>query len=66
MLQVSRPIRPLAEVRQWLGDLKAAILGDGPDAARGVLMEIAALECMASSVGTAPLRDDDGPQESRS
>ena len=66
VLQVSRPIRPLAEVRQWLGDLKAAILGDGPDAARGVLMEIAALECMASSVGTAPLRDDVDPQESRS
>ena len=66
VLQVSRPIRPLAEVRQWLGDLKAAILGDGPDAARGVLMEIAALECMASSVGTAPLREDDDPRESRS
>ena len=66
VLQVSRPIRPLAEVRQWLGDLKAAILGDGPDAARGVLMEIAALECMASSVGTAPLGEDHDPRESRS
>ena len=66
VFQVSRPIRPLAEVRQWLGDLKAAILADGPDAARGVLMEIAALECMASSVGTAPLGEDHDPRESRS
>ena len=66
VFQVFRPSRPLAEVRQWLGDLKAAILADGPDAARGVLMEIATLECMASSVGTAPLREVDDPRESRS
>ena len=42
------------------------MLGEGPEAARGVLMEIAALECMASSVATAPLPEDDDPPESRS
>jgi len=66
VFRVSRSVRPLTEVRQWLGDLKAAMLGEGPEAARGVLMEIAALECMASSVATAPLPEDDDPPESRS
>jgi FlaA1/EpsC-like NDP-sugar epimerase len=65
VFRVSRPGRPLAEVRQWLGDLKGAILGEGPEAARGVLMEIAALDSTPASVGIAPLGEDDGPQESR-
>jgi FlaA1/EpsC-like NDP-sugar epimerase len=65
VFRVSRPSRPLAEVRQWLGDLKGAILGEGPEAARGVLMEIAALDSTTSSVGIAPVGGDDGPQESR-
>lgn len=65
VFRVSRPVRPIAEVRQWLGDLKGAILGEGPEAARGVLMEIAALECMQSSVGISPVGEDDGPRESR-
>lgn len=65
LCRVSRPGRPLAEVRQWLGDLKGAILGEGPEAARGVLMEIAGLDSTTSSVGIAPLGGGDGPQESR-
>ncbi len=65
VFRVSRPVRPLAEVRQWLGDLKGAILGEGPEAARGVLMEIAALDGTASSVGIARVGEDDGPLEGR-
>lgn len=66
VFRVARPVRPLAEVRQWLGELKGAILGEGPEAARGVLMEIAALDGTASSVGIARSGEDDGPSEARS
>lgn len=59
IFQVSRAARPLGEVRQWLGDLKAAILDEGPEAARAVLMGIAAHESSPSSVGTAPRGEPD-------
>lgn len=65
VVRVSRPSRPLSEVRQWIGDLRSAILTERAESARGVLMEIAAVECMASSVGPAPPGDDDDPSESR-
>jgi FlaA1/EpsC-like NDP-sugar epimerase len=66
VFRVSRPVRPLTEVRQWLGDLKGAIIGEGPEAARAVLMEIAAAESVTSSEGIARVAGDDGPLEARS
>jgi len=42
--RASRPARPLVEVRQWLGELKAAT-ADRPEAALHTLMEIVANDC---------------------
>jgi FlaA1/EpsC-like NDP-sugar epimerase len=66
VFRVSRPVRPLTEVRQWLGELKGAILGEGPEAARAVLMEIAAGDSVTSAEGIARVGGDDGPLETRS
>lgn len=42
--RVTRPARPLADVRRWLGDLTAAA-ADGPEACHRVLMEIVSADC---------------------
>lgn len=64
VVRVSRPSRPLPEVRQWIGDLKSAIVTEGAEAARGVLMEIAAGDCTTSSVGPASPGNEGDPSES--
>jgi FlaA1/EpsC-like NDP-sugar epimerase len=44
VIRVKRPARPLAEVRQWLGELKSVAAGD-PEAAFHTLMDIVAADC---------------------
>lgn len=44
VVRVSRPTRPLEEVRQWLGELRSAAAGPA-DAAAHVIMDIAAADC---------------------
>jgi FlaA1/EpsC-like NDP-sugar epimerase len=51
VIRVQRPARPLAEVRQWLAELKSVAAGD-PEAAYQALMDIAAADC--SSLQPAP------------
>ncbi|MFM9058550.1 MAG: polysaccharide biosynthesis protein [Planctomycetaceae bacterium] len=44
VIRVSRPARPLEEVRQWLGELKSAAAGPS-DAAFHAIMDIVAADC---------------------
>jgi FlaA1/EpsC-like NDP-sugar epimerase len=44
VIRVQRPARPLAEVRQWLAELKSVAAGE-PEAAYHALMDIAAADC---------------------
>ena len=44
VVRVSRPARPLEEVRQWLGDLKSTTAGPA-DAALQTIMEITSADC---------------------
>jgi FlaA1/EpsC-like NDP-sugar epimerase len=50
VIRVSRPARPLGEVRQWLGELKSVTSGP-TDAAFHAIMDIAAADC----AGIVPL-----------
>jgi FlaA1/EpsC-like NDP-sugar epimerase len=55
VVRVSRPGRPLEDVRQWLGELKSACAGP-TDAAFHAIMDIAAADC-AALVPVEPRRD---------
>ena len=46
VIRVSRPARPLEEVRQWLGELKSATTGPA-EAAYHAIMDITAADCAA-------------------
>ncbi|MFM7108340.1 MAG: polysaccharide biosynthesis protein, partial [Planctomycetaceae bacterium] len=52
VIRVSRPARPLGEVRQWLGELKNAT-GGPTDAAFHAIMDITAADC-ADLVAVSP------------
>jgi FlaA1/EpsC-like NDP-sugar epimerase len=45
VIRVHRPARPLAEVRQWLVELKSAAAAGDPEAAYHAIMDIAAGDC---------------------
>ena len=53
VIRVHRPERPLAEVRQWLAELKSVAAGD-PDAAFHTLMDIAAADCASLQPAVEP------------
>jgi FlaA1/EpsC-like NDP-sugar epimerase len=63
--RVTRPQRAIAEVREWLGDLKTAA-ADGAPAALRVLMDIVAADCGGTPGGDSVARTEtDAPVAGR-